>query len=70
MSFSEIKDVLDDILSKSEKCQEDVKFAAGYVAISMKHVSHSDGNDNVFLEIHQTSSGANDLPAQMTQIAH
>ena len=49
----------DDILSKHENFQEDVKFAMFSIAISMKDMSYADRNNNGLFENEKTSSGVN-----------
>ena len=40
LSFTEIKEIFDDVLSKYYKCQENVKFSIGSIEISMNYMSH------------------------------
>ena len=60
--------MFDDTLSKCERCSEDVRFALSSIALSLKNVANSDGNNNGAFGNNETSLCDNDVFMQMTKL--
>lgn len=70
LSFSEVRDIFDEILSHYDKCPTNVKFALGSIAISLKNMSQSDGKDNGLFDKEPTLLDDNELSTMMTELIH
>ena len=51
LSFKDLQRLFDDILSKYDKCNDDVKYSVGSLAVSMKEMTVTDGKSRGILDV-------------------